>query len=110
VQSTGQNLVNALSFINGMVPCKFIMADDAGLEMSRAQRDSVLAPVLAASGLVYTKQYYLDRFDLLEDDLEEKEDEEVMPMDESPITSQESLDDNGERKEPTRDRSVADED
>jgi len=53
VQRTGQQLVNNLAIVNGLEPPKFVMADDSGLEMSRAQRDSILLPVLAGSGLCW---------------------------------------------------------
>jgi phage gp29-like protein len=109
VQATGQKLVNNLALINGFDPPKFIMADDSGLEMHRAQRDSVLAPILAASGFKYSKQYYLDRFDLNEDDLEEEEVMEPTTPEAEVMPTKDSLDDNGERKAPTRDRSVVDE-
>lgn len=108
VQMTGQQLVNNLAIINNMEPPKFIMADDSGLEMHRAQRDSVLAPVLASSKMRLTKEYYLDNFDYLTEHLEEFEDESSSVEDES-MPTKDLLDDNGERKEPTRDRSVVDE-
>jgi hypothetical protein len=74
VMRTGQQLINNLCELNSFkdIP-KFIMADDSGLELARSQRDAVLTPVLAASGLLLTKEYYLRNFDYFLDDLEEKE-------------------------------------
>ncbi len=113
VQSTGQQLVNNLAMINGLEPPKFVMADDSGLEMSRAQRDSILLPVLAGSGLQFTREYFIDRFDILSSDLEEKVVKATDPAD-SPVAedkampNKDNLEDNGEKKEPTRGRSVSD--
>lgn len=112
VQRTGQQLVNNLAMVNGVEPPKFIMADDSGLEMSRAQRDSILSPVLAASGLRFTRGYFTDRFDISEEDLEEKVIETPDPVDEvthnEVMPDKDNLDDNGKMKEPTRGRSVSD--
>lgn len=115
VQKTGQQLVNILAMINGMEAPKFIMADDSGLEMSRAQRDSVLLPVLTASGLKFTRGYIEDRYDIVSSDLEEIEIEDSMEDESEDETdtvmpNKDTLDDTGEEKAPTRDRSVADED
>ncbi len=70
VKRTGQQLVNVLCMINGItdVP-KFIMADDSGLELGRAQRDAVLAPVLTASGFRLSKDYYLRNYDYVTEDV-----------------------------------------
>lgn len=115
VQSTGQQLVNNLAMINGLEPPKFIMADDSGLEMSRAQRDSILLPVLAASGLQFTQKYIFDRYDIEVGDIEEKVIEEPDPVDPNDpnddstvMPTKDNLDDNGTKKEPTRGRSVSD--
>jgi hypothetical protein len=70
----------------------------------------VLAPVLQASGLKYSKQYYLDRFDLNDDDLEDVEWFETSTLDSNVMPTKDRMDDDGERKEPTRDRSIVDED
>jgi len=112
VQRTGQQLVNNLAILNGVEPPKFVMADDSGLEMSRAQRDSILLPVLAGSGLQFTRGYFTDRFDISEEDLEEKAIETPDPVDEvtnnEVMPDKDNLDDNGKTKEPTRGRSVSD--
>ena len=73
VQSAGQKLVDSLAAINGIEAPRFVMADDAGLEMSRAQRDAVLINVLKGSGLSLTKDYFLRSFDYEERDLQENE-------------------------------------
>ena len=110
VQSTGQQLVNNLAMINGLEPPKFIMADDSGLEMSRAQRDSILSPVLASSGFQFTQKYFLDRYDIETADLQEKivGDEIADPTADEVMPTKDNLDDNGTKKEPTRGRSVSD--
>lgn len=110
VQRTGQQLVNNLAILNGVEPPKFIMADDSGLEMSRAQRDSILLPVLAGSGLQFTRGYFEDRFDIFSSDLEEKKVIDVVDnKEDNTMPTKDNLNDNGETKEPTRDRSVVDE-
>lgn len=110
VQRTGQQLVNNLAMINGMEPPKFIMADDSGLEMSRAQRDSVLMPVLAASGFKLSRNYFETKFDYDNDDIEDKEAEQPVndSMKDKTMPEKDELDDEGMLKEPTRGRSVSD--
>jgi phage gp29-like protein len=60
VAASVQQLVNTLAELNGWAAPKFIMADDAGLEMKRAERDVLLvnSGVLALSEI-----YLLDRYD-----------------------------------------------
>jgi phage gp29-like protein len=108
VQATGQQLLTNLCRVNNLDPekFKFIMADDSGLEMHRAQRDSVLSPILASAKLHYTKTYFMDRFDLHEEDLEMTE--EVSDEAMNPAKEQEALDETGEEKPAVNDRSVAD--
>lgn len=68
VAATMQRIVNALCAANGAttgVP-KFVMSDDAGLEADRASRDKDLSAI----GVKFTKEYFLDRYDLREDDFE----------------------------------------
>ena len=119
MQTTGQQLVNNLCLINGIkdVP-KFVMADDAGLETARAQRDSILAPILKISGLQLTREYFEKNFDYEIDDIEEwviqtsgnsdpndpNEDSESS----DPLGVKESTKDTGEKKAAVRDRSVTD--
>lgn len=119
VQTTGQHLVNNLCLINGIkdVP-KFVMADDAGLETARAQRDSILAPILKISGLQLTREYFEKNFDYEIDDIEEgviqtsgnsdpndpNEDSESS----DPLGVKESTKDTGEKRPAVKDRSVAD--
>lgn len=115
VQMAGQMLVNMLATVNGFEPVRFVMADDAGLEMHRAQRDSVIAPVLQASGFKLNRDYFLRNYDYNDDELEEVEDESSQEdtsedMTESTTINQnEQLSDTGERKAPVRNRSVSDE-
>ena len=65
VSGTVQHLVEALWALNalpGPAP-RFVLADDTGLETARAERDAKLLPVLIASGLTLTQDYYLDNYD-----------------------------------------------
>jgi hypothetical protein len=110
VQRTGQQLVNNLAIVNGLEPPKFIMADDSGLEMSRAQRDSVLMPVLAASGFKLSRNYFETKFDYDNDDIEDNEADPPVndSMKDKTMPEKDELDDEGTLKEPTRGRSVSD--
>jgi len=119
VQTTGQQLVNNLCLINGIkdVP-KFVMADDAGLETARAQRDSILAPILKISGLQLTREYFEKNFDYEIDDIEEgviqtsgnSDPNDPNEEDETsdPLGVKESTNDTGEKKPAVKDRSVVD--
>lgn len=119
VQATGQQLVNNLCLINGIkdVP-KFVMSDDSGLETSRAQRDSILAPVLKISGLQLKKEYYLRNYDYTEQDIEEgiaptiSEKVDNVPDatidNPAPSGKKNNPNDTGEVKPPVKDRSVVD--
>jgi phage gp29-like protein len=69
VMATAQQIVNVMAGLNGQVPPKFIMADATGLEAERAARDAALVPVMAASGLRLTANYFQDRYDYREEDL-----------------------------------------
>lgn len=81
VQQIGQQLVNTLCMINGISDqLKFIMADDSGLELGRAQRDAVLSPVLAASGFKLSKEYYLRNYDYKDEDIDETDNEVSDPL------------------------------
>ena len=111
VQTTGQQLVNNLCLINGIkdVP-KFVMADDSGLETARAQRDSILAPILKISGLQLKRGYFERNYDYTSDDLEAgvvTASSEVGLPDQ--IGVKESTKDTGEDKPAVKDRSVVDE-
>lgn len=75
VQAAGQKLIDNLAFVNGIEAPRFVMADDAGLEMTRAQRDAVLINVLKGSGLSLTREYFLRSFDYNDSDLQDSEDE-----------------------------------
>jgi phage gp29-like protein len=120
VMATGQQLVNNLCLINGIkdVP-KFVMADDSGLETSRAQRDAILAPVLKISGLQLTKEYYLRNFDYTDKDIEEgivtsigevdsEDDSKDDPQTPDPAGEKNNTEDNGEKQPAVKDRSVTD--
>lgn len=68
-----QQVVNALWSLNGFAGAApgFVLADDVGLESERAQRDASLVPVMQASGLRFSRGYYTDRYDIVDEDLEE---------------------------------------
>ncbi len=86
VQQIGQQLVNTLCMINGISDqLKFIMADDSGLELGRAQRDAVLSPVLAASGFKLSKEYYLRNYDYKDEDIDETDNEVSDPPLPNPV-------------------------
>ncbi len=112
VQTTGQQLVNNLCLINGIsdVP-KFVMADDSGLETARAQRDSILAPLLKISGLQLKKEYYLRNYDYTEKDIEEgiapTVSESIDPVAKQ-IGEKSAVHDTGEPQPAVKDRSVVD--
>jgi hypothetical protein len=112
VQMTGQRLVDILCEINKLQPMKFIMADDSGLELHRAQRDAVLVPVLAASGLQLNKEYFTDNYDYTAEDLIEKEVEAIdttLPADESNTKQGGKVDSDRDMNDPpVNGRSVAD--
>lgn len=68
VRRTVQNIINALCALNGMtkeIP-EVVFSDDAGLEEARSKRDETLSKL----GVKFTKDYFLDRYDLREDDFE----------------------------------------
>lgn len=114
VQTTGQQLVNNLCLINGIsdVP-KFVMSDDSGLETARAQRDSILAPLLKISGLQLKKEYYLRNYDYTEKDIEEGIAPTVRESINEPAADQigekSAVHDTGEPQPAVKDRSVVDE-
>lgn len=119
VQTTGQQLVNNLCLINGIkdVP-KFVMADDSGLETARAQRDSILAPILKISGLQLKREYFERNYDYTSEDIEEgivtaagevdSDDPNEENESSDPLGVKESTKDTGEKKAAVRDRSVTD--
>ena len=72
-------LVAVLCELNGFAPMKFTRRDETGLEEARAARDADLAPVLKESGLKLTRQYFIDRYALEENELEEGEPEPDPP-------------------------------
>jgi phage gp29-like protein len=70
VTKTLQKLVDTLAALNRLNGnFEFILSDDTGLELERAQRDAALVPVLAATGIALTRSYFIDKFDLDENDL-----------------------------------------
>lgn len=122
VQTAGQKLVDNLSLLNGFDGYRFVMADDAGLEMHRAQRDSVLMPVLTSSGLKLTRDYFESCYDYqntdlieiedqneVEDDANETEDSTEDSMEDTTMPDKDMMDNTGKEKAPTRNRSVVDE-
>jgi len=110
VQAAGQKLVDNMAAINGVEAPRFVMADDAGLEMSRAQRDAVLINVLKSSGLALSKQYFLSKFDYAVDDLQEAEIEAADDFEDDQPTGTPATNNTSELPPPVKDRSVADED
>lgn len=66
---TIQRIVDVLADLNGLPRHRFVMADDVGLESERATRDAALLPVLVASGLKLTQNYFEDRYDYRSEDL-----------------------------------------
>ena len=69
----------ALNRLNGAF--EFILSDDTGLEMGRAERDATLVPVFAQSGITLTRDYFINKFDYDQDDLTET----VQPI---PVTTE----------------------
>jgi len=67
ISSAIQRLIDSLSELNGIDAPLFVMADDTGLEMARAERDKIL---VEAGALKLTKEYLLDRYDFEEGDFE----------------------------------------
>ena len=65
-----QRVVTALCFMNQIQPLRFVRRDETGIEQARAERDKNLAPVLASSGLQLTRGYFVNRYDLADDDIE----------------------------------------
>lgn len=60
VTATVQRLIDALSHFNGFQAPQFVLADDAGLERDRAERDEILVK----NGIIeLTEDYLLDRYD-----------------------------------------------
>jgi hypothetical protein len=71
LRGTMQGLVDRLALLNGWKAPQVVMADDTGLEADRAERDSKLSPVLKDSRLRFSRDYFIDRYDLEDDDLED---------------------------------------
>jgi len=65
-----QRVVTALCYMNKIQPLRFVRRDETGIEQARAERDKNLAPVLASSGLRLTRGYFVNRYDLADDDIE----------------------------------------
>lgn len=66
-----QQLVNSICAVNKWQAPKFLMMDDSGLEISRAQRDNILVNVLGSSDIRLNKSYFLNRYDLRPEDIED---------------------------------------
>lgn len=65
VTKAAQQLINNLAALNGIAnPPMFVMCDDTGLELERAQRDKLHYE----QGVRFTADYYADRFDYREGD------------------------------------------
>ena len=67
VTQTAQRLVEALWTLNALpgLPPRFVLADDTGLEIARAERD---AKLVQAGVLRLTEAYLLDRYDFVPGD------------------------------------------
>lgn len=78
VAPTIQRLVDALWFLNRFPgpPPVFIMEDGKGLEADRAERDTKLSGL----GVRFTKQYFLDRYDLEEEDFDVRDPVAPVPL------------------------------
>lgn len=79
ITGTAQRIVDVLTELNGWPAHKFVMADDTGLEADRAERDAKLLPVLEASKLKLTREYFTDRYDLTDEDLMDAPEPPVTP-------------------------------
>lgn len=84
---TVQTFVNYLWWMNKLpgLPPQFVMQDEAGLETARVERDGKLMPLLEKAGKRLNAAYFLERYDLNEDDLEDYEPEPVVPPQGSPL-------------------------
>ncbi len=121
VKRAGQHLVNCLAYMNNFEAPEFVMSDDSGLEMHRAQRDAILVSVLQSSGLKFTKGYLIDNYDIDEDDLDESDemndtvdtvdniDDNKDDIDEQSIVAGESNILNQKNTDAVKNQSVADE-
>lgn len=74
---TIQRVFDTLADLNRLPRHTFVMADDVGLEAERATRDAALLPVLTASGLKLTQNYFEDRYDYRSEDLEAVETDDL---------------------------------
>jgi len=71
VTYAAQQLINNLAALNGISnPPEFVMCDDTGLELERAQRDKLHYE----QGVRFTADYYIDRFDYRDGDFEMADD------------------------------------
>ena len=86
VTATMQSLFNTWAQLNGWIAPTYVLANDIGLESERATRDAALLPVLTASGLKFTKNYFEDRYDYRSDDLMPAEPVDLGPSADSPPT------------------------
>lgn len=60
ITGTVQRLIDALAHFNGFQAPQFVLADDAGLERDRAERDEILVK----NGIIeLTEDYLMDRYD-----------------------------------------------
>ncbi len=91
VQAAGQKLVNNLAALNQVDPPRFVLADDAGLEISRAQRDGMLINVLKQSGLQLSRDYFLRNFDYTNEDLQETSEQTPDLPDQTPSPTTNAL-------------------
>lgn len=86
VQHTVERVIRALCLLNNIaladIP-ELVFADDAGLETARAERDVKLSSI----GVKFTKDYFVDRYDLRDNDFEVVE----KPDDASPAPVGEDL-------------------
>ena len=72
VESTFNQVIKIILSVNGITspaPC-FRIFEDEGIDISLAQRDEKLAPVLTASGFKFSRTYLINNYKLSDTDLE----------------------------------------
>jgi hypothetical protein len=98
-----QSWFDVLADLNRLPRVRFVMAEDTGLELSRADRDSKLFSVLSGSGYKLTKRYFTDTYDYRDEDIEDKP-EPVLPQ----IVSAPANPNADQKADPSADKKVSD--
>lgn len=89
VSGAVQMVCDALWRLNGL-PGKaptFVMADDAGLQAARGDRDAKVVPAMIATGVRPTMQYWIEAYDWEPEQLEEIPAPSVSPTPVQPLAS-----------------------